>query len=117
MSNPRSILLAAIFAATLSGTAIAETLTGSDVKALFQAGAFETDVGSTFDFRPDGTFSVSNADGTGYAGTWTVDAEGMVKAKRKRTAKPDLFYIEENAGSRTMVIISGRFKGRKFQLT
>ncbi|MCA0271716.1 MAG: hypothetical protein LCH69_06570 [Proteobacteria bacterium] len=117
MLYARSVGLAAAFAATLSGPSLAEPLTGGEIKAFFQAGAFDTDVGSTFDFRSDGTFSVSNADGAGYAGTWTVDAEGLVKAKRKRAAKPDLFYIDKNAGSRTMVITAGRFKGRKFQLS
>lgn len=105
------------FVSAFSGVALAEPLTGSEVKAFFQAGPFEAEIGSTFDFRGDGTFTVANSDGSGYSGSWTVDPDGLIKSQRKRAAKPDLFFIDENAGTRTLVFTSGRFKGQKFPLT
>jgi hypothetical protein len=117
MPYARSVVLAAALVATLSGPTSAEPMTGPEVKAFFQAGSFEAEIGSIFDFKADGTFSVTNSDGSGYMGTWTVDADGMINAKRKRAAKVDLFYIDENAGSRTLVFTAGRFKGQKFPLS
>lgn len=117
MSLARSTVLAAAIVATLSASALAEPMSGAEVEAFFKAGAFETEVGSNFDFRPDGSFSVRNSDGSRYAGTWTVDADGRITTKREHAAKDDKFYIEVNAGDRTLVFTSGRFKGRKFRLS
>lgn len=79
-------------------------MSGAEVEAFFRAGAFETEVGSTFDFRPDGSFLVRNSD-------------GRITTKREYAVKDDKFYIEVNAGDRTLVFAAGRFKGRKFRLS